>query len=225
MKIINYKLEIILMDNTEKLIELFKEFPGIGPRQAKRFVYFLLNRNPAYAESLSRLILDTRATVHSCDTCFRFFPNTNNTTCPICTDNTRDRELLMLVSHDVDFENVERTKSYNGYYFILGGTIPILEKTPEKRIRQEQLIETIQKKIEGGLSEIIIALNYNPEGENTLSYLRELLKPYTDPTSPTASRGKTGVLKISTLGRGLSTGTELEYSDSETIKNALKNRQ
>ena len=203
------------MDNTQKLIELFKEFPGIGPRQAKRFVYFLLNRNPAYANDLAKLMTEVRATVHNCDTCFRFFPNTINMTCSVCRDQTRDKKTLMLVSHDVDFENIEKTHFYNGYYFILGGTVPILEKNPEKRIRQNDLVHTIEKKIKDGLTEIIMALNYNPEGENTLSYLTQILKPIVDKNN----------IKISTLGRGLSTGTELEYSDSDTIKNALKNRQ
>jgi recombination protein RecR len=203
------------MDNTQKLIELFKEFPGIGPRQAKRFVYFLLNRNPGYANDLAKLMTLVRSTVHSCDTCFRFFPNTTNTTCSTCRDTTRDEKLLMIVSNDVDFENIEKTHFYNGYYFILGGTVPILEKNPEKRIRQNDLVDIINKKIKNGLNEIIMALNYNPEGENTLSYLSQILKPLTEKNN----------IKISTLGRGLSTGTELEYSDSDTIKNALKNRQ
>ena len=203
------------MDNTQKLIELFKEFPGIGPRQAKRFVYFLLNRNPGYANELSKLIGEVRSTVHCCDTCFRFFPNATSKTCPTCRDTTRDPKSLMIVSHDVDFENIEKTHFYNGYYFILGGTVPILEKIPENRIRQKELINTIERKAKEGLVEIIMALNYNPEGENTLSYLQQILKPITD----------TNRVKISTLGRGLSTGTELEYSDSDTIKNALKNRQ
>lgn len=203
------------MDNTQKLIELFKEFPGIGPRQAKRFVYFLLNRNPGYASDLAKLIGEVRSTVHSCDTCFRFFANTNNGTCPVCRDDKRDKKSLMLVSHDVDFENIEKTHFYNGYYFILGGNIPILEKSPKRRIRQTELFSILEKKIKTGLNEIIIALNYNPEGENTLSYLSQILKPFADTNS----------IKISTLGRGLSTGTELEYSDSDTIKNALKNRQ
>ena len=203
------------MDNTHKLIELFKEFPGIGPRQAKRFVYFLLNRNPGYASDLAKLIADVRSTVHWCDTCFRFFPNSTSQTCTTCRDISRDKTLLMLVSHDVDFENIEKTHFYNGYYFILGGTVPILEKTPERRIRQKELLEVVEKRCKDGLCEIIIALNYNPEGENTLTYLKEILP-----------RGILGSeIKISTLGRGLSTGTELEYSDSDTIKNALKNRQ
>ncbi len=199
------------MDSTDKLIELFREFPGIGPRQAKRFVYFLLNRNPAYANELAKLVTEVRKTVHTCDSCFRYFPNGTNKICVICRDESRDKTALMIVSHDVDFENIERTKVYNGYYFVLGGNVPILEKNPEKRIRQKELLEIVSEKIKNGLSEIIIALNYNPEGENTLSYLKELLSPF-----------KT---KLSTLGRGLSTGTELEYSDSDTIKNALKNRQ
>ncbi len=203
------------MDSTQKLIELFKEFPGIGPRQAKRFVYFLLTRNPAYAEDLSKLIREVKQTIHMCKTCFRFFPNGTSDTCLVCRDTTRDKTSLMLVSHDVDFENIERTKFYTGLYFILGGTIPILEKNPERRIRQKELLECIDKKIEEGLMEIIIALNYNPEGENTLTYIKEILEPIVQ---------KFG-LKISTLGRGLSTGTELEYSDTDTIKNALKNRQ
>ncbi len=203
------------MDNTQKLIELFKEFPGIGPRQAKRFVYFLLNRNAGYSTDLAKLISEVRSTVHSCDTCFRFFPNGNSKSCPTCRDTSRDKTSLMIISNDVDFENIEKTHFYNGYYFILGGNVPILEKNPEKRIRQKDLLESIEKKIKEGLKEIIIAMNYNPEGENTLTYLNEILKPIVDKNSITTS----------TLGRGLSTGTELEYSDSDTIKNALKNRQ
>lgn len=199
------------MDNTQKLIELFKEFPGIGPRQAKRFVYFLLNRNSSYANDLSNLIKEVRGTVHACDTCFRFFANSENKTCLVCRDPNRDKSSLMIVSHDVDFENIEKTHFFNGYYFVLGGSVPILEKNPERRIRQKDLLEIVEKRKKDGLQEIIMALNYNPEGENTLTYLKEILSPFN--------------IKISTLGRGLSTGTELEYSDSDTIKNALKNRQ
>ncbi len=202
------------MDNTQKLIELFKEFPGIGPRQAKRFVYFLLNRNAGYANDLAGLIKEVRSTVHTCSSCFRFFPAGSNTICPVCRDSARDGKQLMIVSNDVDFENIEKTKFYNGYYFILGGTVPILEKNPENRIRQKDLLQVIKNRAQNGLSEIILALNYNPEGENTVTYLSDLL-------SKTAFDSS---IKISTLGRGLSTGTELEYSDSDTIKNALKNR-
>ena len=205
------------MDSTDNLIELFKQFPGIGPRQAKRFVYFLLTRPNGYSSELSKLITEMKSHVVSCDTCFRFFTKNSNptTTCPICANKNRDKKTLMIVSHDVDFENIERTGSFTGYYFILGGTVPILEKDPTKRIRQKELLEILDKKTKDGLREIIIALNYNPEGENTLTYLSQILRPISEQYQ----------IKISTLGRGLSTGTELEYSDSDTIKNALKNRQ
>jgi recombination protein RecR len=121
----------------------------------------------------------------------------------------------MIVPNDVDFENIEKTKSYNGYYFVLGGTVPILDKNPDRKIRQKELFEILNKKVQNKLTEIIIAVNYNPEGENTLSYLKEILHPILERNN----------IKVSNLGRGLSTGTELEYSDSETLKNALKNRQ
>jgi recombination protein RecR len=208
------------MDNTQKLIEMFREFPGIGPRQAKRFVYFLLNKNNGYAGDLARLIGEVKKGVTTCASCFRFFQTnaSHNSLCPTCADTSRDNRTLMLVSHDVDFENIERTKSFSGYYFILGGSVPILEKNPGARIRERELLDVIEKRMNtddtSRLSEIIIALNYNPEGEHTLNYIQNLLRPLSE---------KHGV-KLSTLGRGLSTGTELEYSDPETIKNALKNR-
>ena len=212
------------MDNTQKLTELFKQFPGIGPRQAKRFVYFLLTRQNGYNTELATLIASIRSQVQVCEMCFRYFQKdaTGSTRCPVCADTRRDATALMIVSHDVDFENIEKTKSFTGYYFILGGTVPILEKSPETRIRERELLEVVEKRVTGkatvganSLKEIIIALNYNPEGENTLMYLQSLLRPLAEKYS----------LKLSTLGRGLSTGTELEYSDTETIKNALKNRQ
>ena len=205
------------MDNKDKLIELFRQFPGIGPRQAKRFVYFLLTRNNGYALELSRLISEVKKDVTVCSSCFRFFTkNTSKSnTCAICLDRTRDGKTLMLVSQDVDFENIEKTHSYNGYYFILGGNVQILEKNPETRIRQKELLEQVEKRVREGLKEVIVALNYNPEGEHTHDYLQSILRPVTEKHS----------VKVSTLGRGLSTGTELEYSDTDTIKNALKNRQ
>ena len=140
------------MDSTQKLIELFKEFPGIGPRQAKRFVYFLLTRPNGYASELSKLISEVKSNVTCCDSCFRFFTKNNSSseTCPVCANKNRDNKTLMIVSHDVDFENIEKTGSYSGYYFILGGTVPILEKTPERRIRQKELLETVSKKSKEG---------------------------------------------------------------------------
>ena len=87
-----------------------------------------------------------------CDSCFRFFikNGTPSSTCQTCSDKNRDSQFLMVVSHDVDFENIEKTKSFNGYYFVLGGTVPILEKMPENKIRQKELLDIIEKKSKNG---------------------------------------------------------------------------
>ena len=164
---------------------------------------------------MSKLIGELKNDIASCDMCQRFFPKNNSSLCSICRDDKRDKTVLMVVSRDVDFENIEKTKSFKGYYFILGGIVPILESSPEERIRQKELSVVLPKRVAVGLKEIILALDYNPEGENTREYVERLLGPFS------IRHG----FKISHLGRGLSSGSELEYSDPDTIKNALQNRK
>ncbi len=200
------------MDHLSKLAQYFREFPGIGPRQAQRFVYFLLTRNTAYLDELSRLITEIKKSIRVCTDCFRFYPSTESSEkCSLCRNPHRDTHILMIVSRDVDLEAIEKSKVYSGYYFVLGGTVPILEKEPEKRIRLNELMKRVER---GQFSEIILSLNANAEGEHTADILREYLEKIPQHT-----------YTISVLGRGLSTGTELEYSDSDTIKSALKNRE
>ena len=204
------------MNTINKLTELFSKFPGIGPRQSKRFIYFLLTRNNGFLEELSRLISRLKKEVIVCDECKRFFANSSNfNICNICADKNRNDELLMVVERDADFENIERSGAYEGKYFVLGGRAPILEKNPEQKIRARELITVINTRIKNkNLKEIILAFSVNPEGENTEFYIKKLLSPITEKH----------LIKISILGRGLSTGIELEYPDSETLKNAIKNR-
>ena len=200
------------MDPISKLTEYFKEFPGIGPRQAKRFVYFLLTKNPSYLEEISRLILSIKKSIKVCPSCFKFYQDENRSLCSICSNQNRDQNQLMIVSRDIDFEAIEKSKFYNGYYFILGGTIPILDKEPEKRVRLNELFNRLNN---SSFGEIILSLNANAEGEHTADFIKDYLK----------NKFPDRNLTISVLGRGLSTGTELEYSDADTIKNALKNRE
>jgi recombination protein RecR len=203
-------------DTLTKLAELFNRFPGIGPRQARRFVYFLLAAPRSFREELARGILELSKIIHTCTECQRFFsPARGATLCPLCADPTRDRSTLMVVEKDVDLENVEKSRGFTGTYFILGGTVPILEKNPEERIHLKKLEGLIAHRAKEGLTEVVLALSLTTEGESTEEFLKEHLTPLAE---------KYG-FKISTLGRGLSTGLELEYSDPETIKNALKNRQ
>lgn len=199
------------MDSLNKLIEYFREFPGIGPRQARRFVYFLLTRNSSYLEDMAKLILDIKKNIRICSSCFRFYPEEKSSLCSVCLSPNRDTSQLMIVSRDVDFESIEKSHVYNGLYFILGGTIPILEKEPEKKVRLKELKDKISK---GNFKEIILSLNITADGENTAEYIRQFI------TSNFPDSG----IKISVLGRGLSTGSELEYVDKDTIKSALENR-
>ena len=205
------------MDSINKLIELFRQFPGIGPRQAKRFVYFLLSQTNAYRDLLAENIKNLKETIDICKSCYRYFPKDKikSDKCVICRDPRRDDSCLLIVSRDVDYENVEKSHAYDGKYFVLGGNIPILEKDRLSKIRAKELFNLVGHRAkESGLKEIILALNLTVEGENTEDFLKKYLGEIS------AEYG----IKISELGRGLSTGLELEYSDSETIKNALKNR-
>lgn len=205
------------MDHLNRLHELFRQFPGIGPRQAKRFVYFLLGTSDAYKKMLAKEILEIASHVTVCSSCYRFFDNKgmDKRACSVCSDASRDAESLMIVAKDVDLDAFEKSKAYKGYYFVLGNTLSLTEKDPESKIRTKELVLSIEDRVKKGLKEIILALSLNSEGENT----REFIESYISPLVKMHS------LKVSILGRGLSTGTELEYSDAETIKNALLGRK
>jgi recombination protein RecR len=209
------------MNTIEKLTEIFKEFPGIGERQAKRFVYFLMSKNGDYPENLSALIKELKKDTLQCSECFRFFISSGKKekVCEICADSNIDSSTLMIVEKDSDLESIYKSRIYNGKYFILGGLVPIVEKNTNSKIRINELIEKIKdspKTVFGeNLKEIILAFSLNPQGNHTDFYMRNQLKTVCQSLS----------IKISSLGKGLSTGTELEYSDNDTLKNALKNRQ
>ncbi len=118
----------------------------------------------------------------------------------------------MVVPNDIDLENIEKTNVFNGLYFVLGGTLKLSENEAEKKIRIENLKKKIKESSE--LKEVIVAMSLNPEGEHTAEYVISEIKPLADERN----------ISVSTLGRGLSTGVELEYSDDSTLKNALENR-
>lgn len=152
--------------------------------------------------------------VKTCSLCCRFH-SSGAAVCAICRDKGRDRSTLLVISKDSDLSAIEQSGVYKGLYFVLGGTVPILEKEPERKIRIRELLAQILERVKKDkLREIIISMNVNPEGENTASYLRSRLEKLVKEHS----------LKLAAPGRGLSTGLELEYSDPETIKNALERR-
>ncbi len=204
------------MNIIEKLSELFARFPGIGERQSKRFVYFLLHVGKGYREELARAIRELGETVNQCSSCFVYFESNGNTLCEICRNPNTSTERILVVEKDSDYEAMKRSKIFDGKLFVLGGLIPPIEKDIERyiRIRElEKIIETRSKDSE--LKEIILALSLTPSGERTDDYIRTILgKKITELN-----------ITLTSLGRGLSTGTEIEYSDQETIKNALENRK
>jgi len=204
------------MDHLNRLHDLFKQFPGIGPRQAKRFVYFLLGTSDGFRAALAREVVELSSRVSVCPSCYRYFEKKGSETlCTVCRDEHRDKESLMIVAKDVDLDAVEKSKVYHGYYFVLGNSLSLIEKDPESKIRTKELVLAIEKRVKFGLKEIILALSLNSEGEHTREFVESFIAPLV----------KNHKLKVSVLGRGLSTGTELEYSDTETIKNALISRK
>lgn len=201
------------MNAIHELAEYLKKFPGVGPRQATRFVYFLLKQDRTYLKKVSSLISELKNSVSTCTKCYRFFQaNHGETDCPVCVNKNRDENYLLIVSNETDLDAIEKSGSYNGKYFVLGGTVPILAKSYSDKVRLNELIDSVKKN--SSITEIVLALNANPEGEHTADIVRDSLKKITDERK----------IKISVLGRGLSTGAEIEYSDSETLKNALRNR-
>jgi recombination protein RecR len=201
------------MNTIQKLTEIFSHFPGIGPRQAKRFVYYLLSRNHGAVEELVQNLSVLKKDISVCTECMRFFEKRNptNPLCSICSDPNRDISTLMIVPRDSDLDSIEKSGAYSGKYFILGGTVPILEKEPERRVRSNELLKLFERR-KADLHEVILAMNATPEGENTEDYVRKILEPVSTN------------IKISVLGRGISTGLELEYADKDTVKFALQNR-
>ncbi len=133
---------------------------------------------------------------------------------PITKDTSRDDSILMIVEKDVDIESIEKSLAYHGKYFVLGGLAPILDTDLDQAIRTRELMKRIE---ESGstLKEIIFALSANPEGDRTADLIKQKITPLQERFD----------FKVSQLGRGFSTGTEVEYSDADTLASALQNRK
>ena len=184
----------------EKLVVLFSKFPTIGPRTANRFVFYLLHLEKKEIQELTDSILELKEKVKLCNSCYKSFDFEGNL-CEICKNNNRDKSILCLVEKETDLVSIEKTKKYQGLYFILNGK-------DLKNIRTKELLEKIKNP---EIKEVIIALNPTVEGETISLYLEKKLKPFNK--------------KITRLGRGMPTGGELEYSDEETISSALEGRK
>jgi recombination protein RecR len=204
------------MNTLDSLIRYFETFPGVGGRQAKRFAFHVLRMGHADVKEFARLVENIKQHVVECPSCHRYFSHehTKTPTCSICSSSNRNHNRLLVVERDSDIQAIERAGIFDGLYFVLGGTVPLLNAKENTKLRGGTLKATVQARIPEGLEEIILGFSINPDGENTARFVESII-------SELATEHE---LKISYLGRGLSTGSELEYADAETIKNALQNR-
>ena len=118
------------MNPIKKLSDYLAELPGIGPRQAKRIVYYLLTRDARFTGEMSALLSEIKSDVKTCTLCYQFFHKTatESELCPVCRDKSRDRSALMIVARDADLEIMEKSGAWSGLYLVLGGSVPLLEK-------------------------------------------------------------------------------------------------
>ncbi len=205
------------MNPIDRLTAEFERFPGIGPRQARRFVQFLLGQSGSTRASLAQHIQALGAYTARCNQCFRWFVKRSEDvkTCDLCASAHRDRGTLFVVEKDADIENVERS-GFKGMYFVLGGNVPLSEEHPEQFVRTRELAQRVERDAaQGTLKEIVLGLSATTEGDHTRLILSERLEPLSQKLQ----------FKLTSLGRGLSTGSELEYADPDTISEALGNRR
>jgi len=204
----------------QKLIEAFSSLPGVGPRTAARFVFYLLKSSQSEVQELVQAIENLQKEIRLCKFCFNPFQvgedQDETSLCLICRNPSRERLLLCVVEKESDLAALEKTKIYQGLYFIVGGTVGSLRKEDMKNVRVQDLKARIEKPRQFGLAdatfrEVILATNPTTEGEATALYIERVLKPLG--------------IRTTRLGRGLPIGAELEYADDETLRNALEGRR
>ena len=203
------------MDRLDSLQEHLSKMPGIGARQARRLAFFLLQSPNAYVDDLVDAMTQARSIRHHCSQCNRLFFLSNShqsrDECQTCADSSRDGTKLMLVARQADFEQIERSGSWRGYYFILGRLARLADKQPLEKLPMGLLN---QRLADFDLQEVVFALPVNPEGE----YTAQILEDHMVQNTALASMSRTY------LARGLSAGSELEYADESTIAQAVANR-
>lgn len=202
------------MDPLDKLSEEFTKFPGIGPRQARRFAYYILSQSKESHEAILTAMNTVRKDVSQCPSCLVYFSTHNEAIeCKQCSDKTRATDTLLVVEKDIDLQTIEKSRVYNGLYFVLGGTVPLHEEKPSSKVRIQELVRRVKQLQSFGLQEVVTALSATQEGDNTYKYVKTVLAQMVPN------------VKVSLLGRGLSTGTEIEYADPTTLSQALLNRK
>lgn len=189
-----------MTESFSRLVAELESLPGIGPKLAVRIAYYIFKSPKDTVFRLTQAMADVKEKVRPCSICFNL---TEEDLCDICKNPERDRSLICVVEEPKDVLPIENTHSYNGLYHILMGAIAPLSGIGPKDLT----IDALLKRAREGVKEVIIATDLNVEGETTAIYLSKLLKPLG--------------IKVTRLAQGLPTGSEIEYADEFTLKEAI----
>jgi recombination protein RecR len=192
------------MAELEHLIQLLAKLPGLGPRSARRAALFLLKRRESLMEPLAAAMAETAQRIRACGICGNL---DTIDPCSICRDAKRDAALVCVVEDIGDLWAIERTGAYAGRYHVLGGTLSALDGVGPEDLHIGALIERCAQ---GGVREVILAMNATVEGQTTAHYIMDRLADST--------------VGLSRLAHGVPVGGELDYLDEGTLAAALKAR-
>jgi len=193
----------------QNLIDHFSRLPGVGPKTALRFVFYLLKQPKEEVTKFAAALGVIKDNIATCQVCQNF---SEKNPCPICADSRRDHSSICVVAEHQDLPVIENTGEHHGTYHVLGGVLDPLHGVTPDQLKIKELVARIQN-ANGKIREIILALNPDLEGETTMLYLTKLIKSF----------GKS--IKITRLARGLPMGSDLEYADEVTVSDALKGRK
>lgn len=194
----------------KQTVRLLQKFPGVGPRQAARFILALLDKDESELKELGNAIANLKKEISFCKTCFNI---SEGNLCHVCADPRRDMSKLLVVEKVTDLDSIEKTGLYKGLYHVLGGAInPLYGATPETLKFRELGMRIDSMNNDNKNVELIIATNPSTTGETTAMYIKDLLQ------------NKAGIT-LTRLGRGLASGSNLEYADELTLKHALEFRK
>lgn len=194
----------------QNLIESFQKLPGIGPKTAQRLVFYLLHVPQSELDSFADALSELKKNTILCSICKNV---SEKDPCPVCSNSTRDKSVIMVVEQPLDLLAIERASRYDGIYHVLHGAINPLDNIGPDEIFTKELLDRVS---EGGIKEIIIATNPTMEGDATAMYLSKKIKEI-------LSNGETP--EVTRLGMGIPTGADLEYADEVTLREAIEGRR
>ncbi len=197
----------ILPPALDDLIEALGLLPGVGPRTAERYAYYLLRNTPDKSKQLATRLEHLHAAIDYCPKTFALIEKGQEYS-DLYTDPSRDKTVIAVVAEPFDIVALEKTGNFKGTYHVLGGLVSPIDGIGPEQLHIGELVSRID---EDKVTEIILATNASVEGESTALYIQQQL-------------GDRAV-KISRLARGLPIGLDLEYADQLTLSRALEGRQ